>query len=227
MASYSMLDGSDDLMAYNAYSDGISSFSASVGGDSAPLYDLSLQMQQPMSMQPMQQPMQQQPLRQPPQQQIQQQQQLQQQQQQQQLQQQQIQQQQQQQLQQQILQQQQQQQQQQYLLQKQQQQQQPQVQQQQQQQVRVLAPAEPSYLETLWQRRRDVAKLCILSLVILLAISIHSAAWHYLREYIETAETMTFWKEVAIRSAYPLVVFVLLWNLKGMLGFSKSSNWSE
>jgi hypothetical protein len=222
-----MLDGSDDLMAYNAYSDGISSFSASVGGDSAPLYDLSLQMQQPMSMQPMQQPMQQQPLRQPPQQQIQQQQQLQQQQQQQQLQQQQIQQQQQQQLQQQILQQQQQQQQQQYLLQKQQQAQQQQPQVQQQQQVRVLAPAEPSYLETLWQRRRDVAKLCILSLVILLAISIHSAAWHYLREYIETAETMTFWKEVAIRSAYPLVVFVLLWNLKGMLGFSKSSNWSE
>jgi hypothetical protein len=74
--------------------------------------------------------------------------------------------------------------------------------------------SDPGYLELMWQRRRDVAKLCILSLVVLFAISLHSASWHYLREYIETAARLTYWQEVGLRVAYPIVVVFLLWNLK-------------
>ena len=76
---------------------------------------------------------------------------------------------------------------------------------------------DPGYLELLWQRRRDVAKLCILSLVVLFAISMHSAAWHYLREYIETAAKLTYWQEAGLRVAYPVVVCFLLWNLKATM----------
>ena len=79
------------------------------------------------------------------------------------------------------------------------------------------APAEssdPGYLETLWEKRRDVAKLCILALAILLAISAHSAAWHYIREFIETAPNLNEWHELALRLAYPLIVLIVLWNLK-------------
>ena len=88
-----------------------------------------------------------------------------------------------------------------------------------QQQQRQLPPqkGEPGYLEQLWQRRRDVAKLCILSLVVLLAISAHSAAWHYLREFIETTPKLTFWQEVALRTAYPAFVLIVLWHFKSFL----------
>jgi hypothetical protein len=76
---------------------------------------------------------------------------------------------------------------------------------------------DPGYLETLWQRRRDVAKLCVLALTVLLAISAHSAAWHYLREYIETSAKLTFWQELGVRAAYPAAVLVVLWNMKAFL----------
>ena len=76
---------------------------------------------------------------------------------------------------------------------------------------------DPGYLEQLWQRRRDVAKLCILSLVVLLAISINTAAWHYIREYIETHPTLTQWQEVGLRVAYPVVVLLVLWHFKSFL----------
>ena len=68
----------------------------------------------------------------------------------------------------------------------------------------------------MWARRRDVAKLCILALVVLLAIATHSAAWHYILEYIETARSMSYWREAAIRAAYPVVVLALLWGAKGL-----------
>lgn len=73
---------------------------------------------------------------------------------------------------------------------------------------------DPGYLETLWERRRDVAKLAILSLVVLLAISAHSAAWHYLREFIETRTRLTYWQEVGLRVAYPIVILLILWHFK-------------
>ena len=62
-----------------------------------------------------------------------------------------------------------------------------------------------------------MAKLVVLSIVVLLAISLHSAAWHYLKEYIETCAHLTFWQEVGVRTAYPIVVVVVLWHLKSFL----------
>lgn len=76
--------------------------------------------------------------------------------------------------------------------------------------------SDPGYLETLWQKRRDVAKLCILALAVLLAISAHSAAWHYLREFIETAPNLSQWHELGLRIGYPVIVLVVLWNLKAL-----------
>jgi hypothetical protein len=78
-------------------------------------------------------------------------------------------------------------------------------------------PHEPGYMESMWARRRDVAKLFILAVVVLLAISMHSAAWHYLKEYIETATQLTYWQEVALRVAYPVVVVLALWHAKSFL----------
>ncbi len=76
---------------------------------------------------------------------------------------------------------------------------------------------EPGYLEVLWARRRDVAKLFILAVVVLLALSMHSAAWHYLKEYIDTCAQLTYWQEVGVRVAYPVAVVLVLWHCKSFL----------
>jgi hypothetical protein len=80
---------------------------------------------------------------------------------------------------------------------------------------RAAAVPQPTYLEILWQRRRDVARLVVLSLVVLLAISAHGACSHYLKTFIEEhAIEMTFWKELGVRLAYPVVVLIVLWHMK-------------
>ena len=75
---------------------------------------------------------------------------------------------------------------------------------------------EPGYMDSLWNRRRAIVKLCVLSLVVLLAISGHATVWHYLREYIEVA-SLTQRQELAIRLAYPLSVLAVLWHVKTFL----------
>lgn len=71
----------------------------------------------------------------------------------------------------------------------------------------------PGYLEALWQRRRAVAKLVMLSLVVLLAMSLHKTLWYYLKDYIHS-NAMTELQELALRMAYPVGIFVILWNIK-------------
>jgi uncharacterized membrane protein YcjF (UPF0283 family) len=100
--------------------------------------------------------------------------------------------------------------------QQQQQQQQQQAQMQQLQEQFQQAQA-PGYLETLWQRRRDMAKLLILAIVVLLAMSMHTAMWHYLRNYIESAQRLTFWQELGLRAGYPVAIFLVLWHAKSFL----------
>lgn len=86
---------------------------------------------------------------------------------------------------------------------------------------------EPGYLDSLWDRKRDLFKLCILALVILLAISLHTAVWHYLEAFVDANE-LTPGRELALRCAYPAVVLVVLWHFKTFLtGASAKSSSSS
>jgi hypothetical protein len=73
--------------------------------------------------------------------------------------------------------------------------------------------SDPGYFDLLWQKRRELFKLCALALVILLAISSHSAVWHYLQEYVD-GQQLEGAQELAIRLAYPAAVLLVLWNVK-------------
>ncbi len=80
---------------------------------------------------------------------------------------------------------------------------------------------EPSYLSKLWENRRTVVKLILLSLVVLLAVSLHSTATTYLARAAEAVlrgipvTSYKWWLyDTALRMAYPLVVLLLLWNIK-------------
>ena len=75
---------------------------------------------------------------------------------------------------------------------------------------------EPGYLDSLWSRKRDLFKLCVLALVILLAISAHTAVWHYLEDFVDASD-LTPGRELALRLAYPGAVLVVLWHFKAFL----------
>lgn len=77
------------------------------------------------------------------------------------------------------------------------------------------APQEPGYLDTLWARKREITKLLILSLVILLAISGHATVWHFLHTFASSLPSKKY--EVALRVAYPATVLIVLWHLKAFL----------
>ena len=69
------------------------------------------------------------------------------------------------------------------------------------------------YLGTLWSKRREVLKLILMALVVLLALSCHKVAWHYLCEYLDKA-ALTPVQEAAAYIAYPVAVLAIMWHLK-------------
>jgi hypothetical protein len=111
----------------------------------------------------------------------------------------------------------------------QQQQQQQQLQQQQQTPMRVRQHADttekftnyqqryPEY--SFWDRmvmsRREVLKLFILSIVIILGISLEKIGCHYIMLYINSNDLSTF-QELMVRLAFPIIVFIILWIIKSL-----------
>jgi len=75
----------------------------------------------------------------------------------------------------------------------------------------------PEY--SFWDRmvisKRDVLKLFILSIVIILGISIEKIGYHYISNYIN-ANDLTTLQELLVRLSFPIVVFLLLWIIKSL-----------
>lgn len=73
----------------------------------------------------------------------------------------------------------------------------------------------PSYWDRLAGKRGEVAKMIVLSLVVLLAISLDRMSSHYLTGYIGAA-FLTTSQEFLVRLSYPLIVLLCLWMLKAV-----------
>lgn len=71
------------------------------------------------------------------------------------------------------------------------------------------------YFDVLGSKKKDMLKLVVLSMMILLALSLHSLVSFCMKDFI-AASDITFRQEVGIRALYPLIVLFLLWNLKAM-----------
>ena len=67
------------------------------------------------------------------------------------------------------------------------------------------------YFDKLMSRRRDVMKLIMFCLIILLALSIHTNIKHYYRVFFDT-NVVTGQKEVLLRLMYPAAILFALWN---------------
>lgn len=69
------------------------------------------------------------------------------------------------------------------------------------------------YFDVLASRRRDLIKLVILAMVVVLGISIHSLMNFAINEWIVIYK-MNLKKESILRGVYPIVVLFMIWNLK-------------
>jgi hypothetical protein len=69
------------------------------------------------------------------------------------------------------------------------------------------------YIDKLLSKKKDIMKLVVITMVVLLAMSVHWFACHYLKKYLEDA-MLGEGKEFLVRLMYPALVLLLLWNMK-------------
>jgi ABC-type bacteriocin/lantibiotic exporter with double-glycine peptidase domain len=72
---------------------------------------------------------------------------------------------------------------------------------------------EYSFWDRMVMSRREVLKLFILSLVVILAISLEKIGCHYLYNYISSTDLTTL-QEFLVRLSFPIIVFIILWIIK-------------
>ena len=63
--------------------------------------------------------------------------------------------------------------------------------------------------------KREVLKLFILSIVIILGISLEKVGYHYITLYLNSTDLTTF-QEFLVRLSFPIIVFLLLWIIKSL-----------
>lgn len=72
---------------------------------------------------------------------------------------------------------------------------------------------EPSYIDKLFSKKKELIKLLQFSLIVILALSVHGIVDLYLKDFIENNDFSDS-RVFIIRLLYPLFVLFLLWNLK-------------
>jgi hypothetical protein len=74
---------------------------------------------------------------------------------------------------------------------------------------------EYSFWDRMVMSKREVLKLFILAIVIILGISIEKIGFHYLSNYINNTDLSGI-QEFLVRLSFPILVFLLLWIIKSL-----------
>lgn len=72
------------------------------------------------------------------------------------------------------------------------------------------------YFDKLGSKKKDVLRIIQLSLVIVLALSLHFVIDHYLKTYIKNND-LSFERELVLRLLYPIAVVFIIWNMKAFV----------
>lgn len=72
------------------------------------------------------------------------------------------------------------------------------------------------YFDKLATKRKDVMRVIQLSLVIVLALSLHFIVDHYLQNYIKNHD-LSFERELILRALYPIAIIFVIWNMKAFM----------
>jgi hypothetical protein len=82
-------------------------------------------------------------------------------------------------------------------------------------QMRIQQTYQYSFWDRMVMSRREVMKLFILSIVIILGISLEKIGCHYINEYL-TSNDLTYIQELLVRFSFPIIVFIILWIIKSL-----------
>lgn len=72
-----------------------------------------------------------------------------------------------------------------------------------------------SFWDRISEKRLEVLKIFMLSLIVLLAISMDHVFVHYLTTYISNS-LLTYTQELLVRASYPIAILLVIWFLKAM-----------
>lgn len=72
------------------------------------------------------------------------------------------------------------------------------------------------YLDKLFSKKRDILKVIIFSMMILLAISFHTFIECWLKDFV-AANEFSVKHELGLRILYPILILVILWNFKAFM----------
>ena len=72
-----------------------------------------------------------------------------------------------------------------------------------------------SFWDRISEKRLEVLKIFMLSLIVLLAISMDHVFVHYLTTYISNS-LLTYTQEILVRASYPIAILLVIWFLKAM-----------
>lgn len=74
---------------------------------------------------------------------------------------------------------------------------------------------EYSFWDRMVMSKREVLKLFILSMVVILGISLEKVGFYYISNYLNSTDLSTF-QEFLVRISFPIIVFLLLWIIKSL-----------
>jgi len=74
---------------------------------------------------------------------------------------------------------------------------------------------EYSFWDRMIMSKREVLKLFILSIVIILGISLEKIGSHYINSYLTSTDLSTY-QELIVRLSFPIIVFIILWIIKSL-----------
>ena len=77
-----------------------------------------------------------------------------------------------------------------------------------------MVPTE-SFWDRISQKRYEILKVFVLSLIVLLAISMDHVFTHYLTQYISNS-LLTTLQEFLVRISYPVAILLVIWFIKSM-----------
>lgn len=72
-----------------------------------------------------------------------------------------------------------------------------------------------SFWDRISQKRYEILKVFVLSLIVLLAISMDHVFTHYLTQYISNS-LLTTLQEFLVRISYPVAILLMIWFIKSM-----------
>ena len=87
---------------------------------------------------------------------------------------------------------------------------------QQQQQQQNAAQNQVSYMNKIITKKRDMLKLLVLAMMIIIAISIHSCVEYWLKDLVAAFE-LSYRQELGLRVFYPVIVIFIAWHCKTLM----------